>query len=72
VTWEKIFNFFACNPLKRLDSAKEIQGNASNFALISLHFLAFAWLSAPAPDGAAWLVWTMNGFHSHNRSGGRE
>jgi hypothetical protein len=37
---EKVFYFFACNPLKSPDSAKEMQANPSNFAWIYLDFLA--------------------------------
>jgi hypothetical protein len=34
------FYFFRCNPLKSPDSAKGIQGNASDFPWIDLDFLA--------------------------------
>ena len=34
------FYFFRCNPLKSPDSAKGIQGNASDFPWIYLDFLA--------------------------------
>jgi hypothetical protein len=36
-----IFLFFACNPLKRLDSEKFLKTNQSYFAFIYLHWLAF-------------------------------
>jgi hypothetical protein len=42
----RIFLFFARNPLKSPDSAKEIKGNASLFAWFCLHFLA-----ANSPSG---------------------
>jgi hypothetical protein len=37
------FIFFACNPLKRLDSEKFMKTNESYFTFIDLHRLAFIW-----------------------------
>jgi hypothetical protein len=37
----KFFIWIRCNPLKSPDSAKGIQGNASNFACFNLDLLAF-------------------------------
>ena len=66
------FIFFACNPLKRLDSEKEMKGNESNFPFVSFHFLAFAFAAGSSIRRRAPLVWTMNGIHNHTLGGGAE
>ena len=52
---KKFFIWIRCNPLKSPESAKGIQGNASNFACFYLDLLGFIWppsricVSAPPP-----------------------
>jgi hypothetical protein len=48
VTREQFFIWIRCNPLKSPDSAKEIQGNASNFPWFYLNLFS---RRAPFGDG---------------------
>ena len=47
-TGKDFFIWIRCNTLKRLNSAKEIQGNPSFFAWISLVLFGFVWRRAAA------------------------